>query len=104
MKCHHSNLIPRMIRLGMKVNLRYRVVAAGIDSKGNIISIKTNQPRLKSQGFHAEERLMFSSPRSLVKIIILRIGVKGELRPIDACSRCLRLATKRGVTIESIKN
>lgn len=102
MKCHRSTLITRMIKLGVKVNLRYRVVAAGVDSKGNIISIKTNQPRLKSQGFHAEERLMFSSPRSLVKIMILRIGANGELRPIDPCERCLRLATKRGVTIESI--
>lgn len=102
MKCHRSDLIPRMIRLGIKVNLRYRVVAAGVDKHGNIISIKTNQPRLKSQGFHAEERLMFSSPKSLVKIMILRIGAKGELRPIDPCSRCSRLAQKRGVTIESL--
>lgn len=91
-----------MVKAGLKVDLRYRVIGAGLDSRGNIISIKTNQPRLKSQGFHAEERLLFNSPRSLVKIIILRIGARGELRPIDACERCLRLATKRGVKIESI--
>lgn len=102
MKCHHSTLIDRMVKAGMKVNLRYKVIAAGISKDGTIISIKTNQPRLKSQGFHAEERLMFSSPKSLVKIMILRIGAKGELRPIHACDRCTRLANKRGVIIERL--
>jgi hypothetical protein len=102
MKANYETLVCRMVRAGLRVNLRYRVVAVGFDYRGNIINLKTNTPRLQSQGFHAEERLMFSSPRSLARIMILRIGPRGNLLPIDPCTRCMRLALKRGVTIEQI--
>lgn len=92
-----------MIRAGLRNNyVCYRVIAAGIDHKDRIISIATNLPRLRSRGFHAEERVLMSSPRSLVKILILRINSRGQQLPIDACSKCKRLASKRGVKIEPI--
>lgn len=102
MRSHSSVLISRMIRAGLRVNLRYRVIACGIDNRGRIISISTNAPRLPLQGYHAEERVMFSSPKSLSRILILRVGAMGQRLPIDPCERCKRLAEKRGVKIEKL--
>lgn len=81
---------------------RFRVIAAGIDYKDRIISLKTNTPRLPNRGMHAEERVIFSSPRSLERIVIARIGARGDILPIDPCARCNKLAAKRGITIERI--
>lgn len=104
MNAHSSTLISRMIRAGLWLHgVRYRVIAAGIDNRDRIISLHTNQPYLPSQGRHAEERVIFSSPRSLARIILLRVAKNGELLPIDPCERCKRLADKRKVVIESIR-
>ena len=104
MRSHISTLIPRMIRAGLRVHsCRYRVVAAGIDHNNKIISLFTNRPRLPARGHHAEERVIFSSPKSLRKILILRVGSDGSLLPIDPCKMCRKLARERGITIESIQ-
>ena len=103
MRSHSSILISRMIRAGLRVeHCRYRVVAAGIDNRDRIISIATNTPRLRSRGYHAEERIIYSSPRSLRCIVILRVNRKGELMPIDPCQNCYRIAASRGIKIEPI--
>ncbi len=104
MRSHLSILIPRMIRAAMLVHsCRYRVVAAGIDDRNRIISLATNRPRLRTRGQHAEERIIFSSPLSLRKIIILRVGSRGNLLPIDPCKMCKKLADRRGIIVESVK-
>ena len=103
MRSHITSLVPRMIRAGLRVHFcRYRVIAAGIDNRNRIISIATNSPRLPNRGYHAEERIIFSSPKSLRKILILRVNNRGQMLPIDACAKCQNLADKRGVSIESI--
>lgn len=103
MRAHISTLIPRMIRAGMKNHsCVFRVVAAGIDSRNRIISIATNRPRFQNRGLHAEERIIYSSPRSLAKILILRIGARGDLLPIHPCRLCHKQAGKRNIVIESI--
>jgi len=104
MCCHPSQLITRILRVGLKSSCRYRVVACGVDSNGTIINIKSNQPRLKTRGAHAEERVIFSSPKTLAKIIIARIGAKGQFLPIDPCDKCQELADKRQVKIERLFN
>ncbi len=104
MRAHISTLIPRMIRAGMKNHsCVFRVVAAGIDSRNRIISIATNRPRFQNRGLHAEERIIYSSPRSLAKILILRIGARGDLLPIHPCRLCQKQASKRNIVIESIE-
>lgn len=45
---------------------------------------------------------MYSTPRSLSKILILRVGARGDLLPIEACEVCARQAAKRGIVIEPI--
>lgn len=92
-----------MIKAGIKLShTRYRVIAAGLDNNGNIISIATNKPRLQSRSYHAEERIIFNSPKSLRKILIIRVNRKGELLPIDPCHKCSRLSEKYNIKIHSI--
>lgn len=102
MKTHVSVLTSRMIKAAMRVEIRYRVVAAGVDNRNRIIGIATNRPRLQSRSYHAEEILMSRSPRSLVRILLARVNNRGELMPIDPCEVCSRLAKKRNVTIERL--
>lgn len=103
LRSHISTLIPRMIRAAMRVDsCIYRVCAAGIDRRNRIISIATNRPRYTNRGLHAEERVMYSTPQTLAKILILRVGARGNLLPISACRLCARQAAKRGIVIESI--
>ncbi len=100
MRSHSSILLPRMIRAGLTVHqCRYRVVAAGLDHRLRIISIRTNTPRLPLRGLHAEERILHTSPRSLSLILLARVGADGSLLPITPCPVCARLAAKRGVRI-----
>ena len=87
----------------MRSQCRYRVVAVGIDSKNRIIGLTTNSPRLQSRGWHAEERLIHRSPRSLAKIIIARVGATGLFLPIDPCKHCAKIANKRGISIERME-
>lgn len=103
MKSHISTITSRMIRAGLRNNgVRYRVIACGIDHKNRIVSIATNLPRLPLRGLHAEERIIHNSPRSLVKILLLRVNARGLQLPIDPCNKCMKLAKKRGIRIESI--
>ena len=103
LRAHISTLVLRMIRAAMRNDsCVYRVCAAGIDNHNRIISIATNRPRYANRGLHAEERVMYSSPRSLHRILILRVGARGDLLPISACRLCARQAAKRGIVIESI--
>lgn len=104
MRSHLSTLIPRMIRAAMRVEAcRFRVCAVGIDTHRRIISIATNTPRLPTRGLHAEERVMHRTPSNLLdRILLLRVGARGDLLPIHACPHCQKLADKRGIKIERI--
>src|SRR4051794_17344753 len=100
MKAHVSTLEQRILRAASRVRLRYRVVAVGFDHRGRIIGLATNRPRLLHRGWHAEETLIYRSPRSLCRVLIARLNNRGEFLPIDPCEVCSRLAQKRGVRIE----
>lgn len=102
MKLHTSHLPARMLHVAQRVNLRFKVVAAGIDHRGKVIAIATNAPRLQRRSWHAEERVMHNSPRSLAKVVIARVGKTGRWLPIDPCAVCKELARKRGVVIERL--
>lgn len=103
MKAHSSSLLPRMIRAASRVQgCQHRVVAAGIDFRGRIIGLATNRPRLQNRGWHAEEWLLYRSPRSLSRILLVRVNKVGELLPIEPCAHCAKLANRRGVVIEAL--
>lgn len=99
MRSHLSSILPRLIRAAMRSDCVYRVAAIGLNSRGIIIGISTNTHRLVNRGWHAEERLMHRSPKSLSSILILRVGATGNILPIDPCKHCAKLASKRGISI-----
>lgn len=109
MKIYTRDIQLILVRKAKRSPCNYRVVALGIDSKGRHIGIKTNTPRFGMKdrtkyrnGYHAEERLIHSMPRSLFRIIIARVGKDGRFLPIDPCKHCLKLANSRGITIETV--
>lgn len=103
MKAHLSTIAARALRAAMRINhCRYRIVAIGIDSRNRYIGIATNIPRMQSRSWHAEERLIHRAPRSLRTIILARFGARGEPLPIDPCSKCAKLAEKRGIEIRRL--
>lgn len=101
----HPSLLPdRLRRAGLRVTTtRYRVVAAGLDHRNRLIGIATNTPRLTLRGYHAEERLIHRCPRSLRKIVIVRVGADGGFLPIDPCRHCEKIASERGIRIERLE-
>lgn len=99
MKAHRNHIIDRLILAAMRSPCRYRIAAVGYDCRHRIIGIAVNTPRLATRGWHAEETLLHKSPRSLVRIEIIRVGATGLLLPIDACRHCRKLAEKKGVEI-----
>lgn len=92
----------------------YKVSAIGLDSKGDILGHVTNSHSknwnvLEKENVgragtaeHAERRIL-ARYKDLVKtIIICRVGRSGELRPIDPCPACQKVANKYGAKIISV--
>lgn len=98
-----KELIRRAMNKAEKSPIKYRVAAIGFNKKGEVLGMSHNTKGIHlERQFHAEERLMSRYP-DLTKIVIIRIGLSGELRPIDPCDVCAKMAKKRGVKIESWK-
>lgn len=99
MRAHKRHILPRLIKAALRSTCRYRVAAVAFDHKDRIIGITVNTPRLSSRGWHAEELTIFSMPRSLRRIEIVRVGVRGDLLAIDPCAHCQKIASRRGIEI-----
>ena len=91
----------------------YRISGIAFSKKGNILGSCTNshskwQVLDKSPigragtAEHCEKRLIARFGHRIHTIIICRIGRSGELRPIDPCKSCAKLAAKYGITIKTI--
>ncbi len=83
---------------------RFKICAVAFDSKGNVIAYKNNTPRFrrKGGGNHAEMRLMRQYKQNIKLILILRVGLGGEMRPIHPCKTCSEKAEELGIQIRSI--
>ena len=57
----------------------------------------------KGGGWHAEELVLYSSPKCLHTILIARVSNRGYFLPIEACEKCLRLAAKKRVRIRQMR-
>ena len=80
-----------------------RVVAVGLDARGNVVAMATNRPRFSKIGgsVHAEIACLHKSPASLVRIIVAR-AKKTELKRIDPCPACRRICARNGVSVSTI--
>ena len=94
----------------------YRVSAVAYNKKGDVLGTATNVHAvwnvLESDGNgvgrrgtarHAERQILAKYGKSVKTIVICRVGKSGDLRPIDPCPTCAKVAAKMGVKIVSIK-
>lgn len=92
----------------------YKLSAIAFDAKGDILGHVTNSHSRNwnvlekahigraGTAVHAERRLL-QQYRDLVKtIVICRVGRSGEIRPIDPCPVCQKVAAKYGAKIISL--
>jgi len=87
----------------------YRIGACAISKKGDVLGFRVNSPCRKNAniagkytGQHAEAALIAQYGENIKTIIILRIGLGGEIRPIEPCPKCAKLAKKYNIKIISI--
>lgn len=101
----NSQIIQRAKRIASKSLCRYKVGAIGFNHKGEIISSSFNKPRFCREGgsVHAEMHVMKISPPSLKSILICRVGLSGNLRPIHPCKTCQQKADELGIKILTIE-
>lgn len=94
----------------------YRVSAIAFDRKGDILGTASNKHAVwnvvqndpcgrgrRGTARHAERILCAKYGKHIKTIVICRVGKSGELRPIDPCPTCAKVAAKMGVKIVSIK-
>ena len=92
----------------------YKISAVAFDKKGNVLGHVTNKHSCwdvveKEKGVgragtarHAERLLISRYGSNIKTIVIARVGQSGELRPIDSCLTCKKVAKKYGIKIISI--
>lgn len=103
MKLNRKDILKRAISKAVTSECRYKIAAVGIDHRGRVIKVVTNKRRFDKHGgsHHAEEVLLHRCPKSLERIIIVRVNNRGDkLMPIHPCQKCLKLASKFDVVIE----
>jgi hypothetical protein len=97
----------RAIKKASKSPCHFKIAALGFNSKGELVAVKTNSYGRKStpqNGLHAEEKLFkLAAQKNIIKIIIVRVGKRGTILPIDPCKKCQKIADKLGIKIESIR-
>ena len=92
----------------------YRLAAVAISKKGNILGHCTNNHSKwqvlektpigrAGTAQHCERLLIQKYGQRIHTIIICRIGRSGEIRPIDPCPACAKLANKYGITIKTVQ-
>ena len=114
----NPNISPTLITFLKKKAIRsdcsYKISAICFDKKGNILGHvtnkhsdwdvvkKTNAGRAGTAK-HAERLLISKFGKNIKTIVIARVGHSGELRNIDPCPICQKVAKKYGIKILSVK-
>lgn len=90
----------------------YKISAIALDAKGDVLGHVTNSHywnvlEKESVGRagtadHAEKRLFRQYGQLIKTIVICRVGRGGQLRPIDPCPACQKIAAKYGAKIVSV--
>jgi hypothetical protein len=96
-----KELILRGIRKAKRSPCRFKICAIGLNHRGEITNISTNGIRFnyKYGGLHAETNVMRRSNKGLKFIILLRVGERGNILPIQPCIKCKQKAKELGVKI-----
>lgn len=103
-------VIKNLLRQKAKQSISsYRISAIALDKKGDILGKAINRiSKFRSEntaefrGVHAERTLIERYGKAIKTIIIMRIGLGGEIRPIDPCRVCKSIADKMRIKIVSV--
>lgn len=103
-------LLTQMKKKASTNSSQYHLAAAGFNKKGELLSIETNAFRRdnigvkKYSGAHCEMRLIIRHGLKLHSIVLLRIGNKGDILPIDPCQKCKAILNKLGIKVYPIRH
>lgn len=100
-------LIPRIKRhlLGHnRGSIKYNIAAFAFTKKGNLLDIRYNNFRnymshRKGAGIHAELDLIQKHGNMIDTIYIIRVGMGGDILPIQPCNICSKIAEKMNIKI-----
>ena len=102
-------IIERLRKKCFQSPSQYRIACVALNKKGEVLGYTTNKFRndrikpLIGSGLHAEAYGMARYyPLGLKTLVIMRIGLSGNILPIDPCEDCQKMAKKLGVTIQSV--
>lgn len=113
MKKQSVKLIKHLTKKALKSHCTYKVSAVAFDNKGNVLGSIANKHSkwdvLEKEhagragtAEHPERMLIARYGKNVKTLVICRVGRAGELRPIDPCPACAKVAKKYGVKILSV--
>ena len=107
--CKNPSILYRLHKKAMTSVSQYRISCVALNHKGEVIGYTTNKFRKDrirptiGSGLHAESLAIAKFfPFGLKTLLIMRIGNKGDILPIDPCEDCQKMARKYGITIRSV--
>jgi hypothetical protein len=101
----NTEIINRARKKAASSPCKFQIAALGFNKRGELVLIKTNRSRFSRHGggLHAEMEIMVQARKyGIVRILICRVGKGGNLRPIDPCPNCKKVADKLDIKIETI--
>ena len=104
----------RLKKKAMHSPCTYRISGIAFSKKGNVLGHCTNNHSKwqvlektpigrAGTAEHCEKRLIEKFGQRIHTIVICRVGRSGELRPINPCKNCQKLAEKYGIAIKTVK-
>ena len=100
-----KNILDVAINKAKQSPSKYKISAIGLDHRGKLLGSAFNSPRFGRYGggLHAEMRLLHRYGTNVKTVIVCRVGLSGDILPIDSCPRCKKVLDKLGIKVLSIR-
>lgn len=101
-----KHLIPQAIKKAAQSPSKYKISAIGLDDKGQVLGSAFNGLRFErfGGGIHAEMALLARYGKNVRTIILCRVGMAGDLRPIKPCDRCQKTLDKKSIKVITVED
>lgn|SRR5574343_930681 len=93
------------VRVAGKSACRYKVSAIALGRGGEVLAYACNRPRFEKYhgGVHAEMAVLRKcNPLKVKTIIVTRVNKRGDVLPIEVCSRCRKVLDKLGIQARTV--